>query len=228
MDLLHWIERIFAQYGYFVLLVGLPLDFIILPIPPAQTTIIITGYLVSRNILFWLPALITAFLGSIIGITAIYMIGYKAGKPILSRFITRKHKQSAIMQKAQQWHDRYGHKVLLFSFFIPGIRQFYGYYMGITRVSYRTFALYGYTGAAIWVLFSFMVGYSFAEQWQAVIKFVEENISIISSGLIVTVLAIFTYKYRVQFIRFVRNIASKEVQLKWPKFLRFFRAKDRD
>lgn len=46
MNLIDVVERLFDQYGYYVLLIGLPLDFIALPIPLA------TARLHIRDILF--------------------------------------------------------------------------------------------------------------------------------------------------------------------------------
>lgn len=44
------IERLFAQYGYLVLLIGLPMELIALPIPPGNSTLAYTGYLSYKNV----------------------------------------------------------------------------------------------------------------------------------------------------------------------------------
>ena len=45
------VERLFAQYGYLVLLIGLPIELIASPIPPGNSTLAYTGYLSFKNVL---------------------------------------------------------------------------------------------------------------------------------------------------------------------------------
>jgi membrane protein DedA with SNARE-associated domain len=62
------VERLFAQYGYFVLLMGLPMELIASPIPPGNSTLAYTGYLSYKKVLDILPALAAAYSGTIIHI----------------------------------------------------------------------------------------------------------------------------------------------------------------
>lgn len=81
MNLIDVVERLFDQYGYYVLLIGLPLDFIALPIPPGNSTLTYTGYLVYLGLLEWLPAYLLALTGACLGVTITYAIGYRFGSP---------------------------------------------------------------------------------------------------------------------------------------------------
>jgi membrane protein DedA with SNARE-associated domain len=182
MEALAWIERIFEQYGYFVLLLGLPIDFIALPLPPGQTTLTYTGYLSYKGNLSLLPAMLSAFAGAMIGVTTTYTIGYQAGARLLEsigrkRMISPKH-----LERTRRYYERYGNKLLLISYFLPGIRQFTGYFAGTLRVPFRTFALYSYTGAACWVTVFIGIGYGFGEQWQTVFALVEQYLKYIFIG----------------------------------------------
>jgi membrane protein DedA with SNARE-associated domain len=173
MSLLDLIEIWFGRYGYLVLLVGLPLDAIALPIPPGNTTLAFTGYLVFREKLAWLPAIASAFAGAVLGMTVTYWLGYKLGQPLIERFGKRIFLKPAVLEKTRKYYDKYGNKLLLVCYFIPGVRQFAGYFVGILRVPYRTFALYAYTGLGLWVLVFTGIGYLFGEQWQSAFHFVE-------------------------------------------------------
>ena len=57
MNLFELVERLFEQYGYLVLLIGLPLDFIALPIPPGNTTLTYTGFLTYKGVIDMIPAM---------------------------------------------------------------------------------------------------------------------------------------------------------------------------
>ncbi|MBN2981432.1 MULTISPECIES: DedA family protein [Cohnella] len=196
MELLEYIERLFSQYGYWVLLIGLPLDAIALPIPPGNTTLALTGYLASQRILAWLPALGSAYSGAVIGITATYWLGRKIGAPLVERYGKWLFLKPDHVAKTRKAYDRYGSKVLLFSYFLPGIRQFIGYFAGIIQVPYRSFALYAYTGCALWVSAFFLIGYGFGDQWEIVFGLVERYMKFVFAGLCAAAAVVFGLKWR--------------------------------
>lgn len=182
---MEWIEDMLSQYGYLVLIVGLPLDFIALPIPPAQTTITLTGYLSYAGTMTGWLGLLSAYIGSATGITITYGIGYAAGSALLNRFGPKIGLTEERLGKIRSSYDKYGNKMLFFNFFIPGIRQFTGYFVGMMRIPFRTFALYAYPGAAVWVLAFFGIGYFFGEQWEIVFGVVERFINYILAAAVV-------------------------------------------
>ncbi|WP_435921762.1 DedA family protein [Paenibacillus sp. DYY-L-2] len=196
MNLLEWIEGMFREYGYFVLLLGLPVDFIALPLPPGQTTLTYSGYLAFKGILDLLPVILAAFAGSCIGITITYLIGHHVGAPLIQRFGKWLFLKPSYIEKTRRIYDKYGNRMLLISFFVPGVRQFFGYFVGIIRIPFRTFALYAYPGALIWVVAFVGIGYIFGDQWQAVIGIVENYLVYIFSLLGVIVFAILYVRWR--------------------------------
>lgn len=183
MNVFEVVEQLFEQFGYLVLLLGLPLDFIALPIPPGNSTLTYTGYLSYKGVLNWFIALIMAYAGSIIGVTITYSIGYKLGVPLIERYGKLLSLNSSSLDKTLNYYDKYGHKLLLIGFFIPGLRQFIGYFIGIVRIPYKTVALYAYTGLALWVIGFFSIGFVFGEQWQRVFLLVENYLKYIFSVL---------------------------------------------
>ncbi len=174
MDLIGVVERLFHEYGYLVLLIGLPLDFIALPIPPGNSTLTYTGFLASKDVLHGLTAITVALAGSIIGITITYVIGYKAGMPVIERYGHWLFLKPEIVEKTRYYYDKYGDRLLLISFFIPGVRQFIGYFIGIIRVPYQKVLPYAYTGVALWIIAFFSIGYFFGEHWQYMFSIIEQ------------------------------------------------------
>lgn len=190
MNFIELVEELFKQYGYFVLLLGLPLDFIILPIPPGNSTLTYTGYLSYKGILEEVPAVVLALAGAYIGVTITYFIGYKLGMPLIERYGKWLFLKPSMVEKTRKHYDKYGNKLLLISFFIPGVRQFIGYFIGIIRVPYRTFALYAYSGAGLWVITFFAIGYVFGDQWEYMFRLVEEYLKVFFIGAGALVLAL--------------------------------------
>lgn len=166
-----YIEHLFAQYGYFVLFIGLTLEFIALPFP-GETTMTYAGYLSYQGIIHWLPAIILSFLGTTFGMTLTYWIGYKAGMPFIHRYgkwlFLSEHK----VEKTNHWFNKYGKKLLFIGYFIPGVRHFTGYFSGIIRIPFRTFALYAYSGACFWVIFFIGLGYICGPYWESVFELI--------------------------------------------------------
>lgn len=177
MNLIDVVERLFDQYGYYVLLIGLPLDFIALPIPPGNSTLTYTGYLVYLGLLYWLPAYLFALAGAILGVTITYSLGYRFGTPLVDRFGKWLSIHPEFLEKTRRRYDKYGDKLLLYVFFIPGVRQFIGYFIGIIRLPYRTVVTYAYAGTALWVTVFFSIGYVFGEQWKQVFQIVERSLT---------------------------------------------------
>ncbi|NEN81491.1 DedA family protein [Paenibacillus elgii] len=183
MNLLQVVQQLFEQYGYFVLLIGLPLDFIALPIPPGNSTLAYTGYLSFKGVLSWLPAFAAALTGAFIGVTVTYWIGHKVGMPLIERYGKWLSLKPAHVEKTRRYYDKYGEKLLLIAFFIPGIRQFLGYFIGIIRVPYRKVVIYAYAGTTLWVASFFAVGYVFGEQWEQMFMLIERNLKMFFIGL---------------------------------------------
>ncbi|UVI32016.1 DedA family protein [Paenibacillus spongiae] len=196
MKLLLYIEQLFADYGYYVLLIGLPLDAIALPIPPGNMTLAYTGYLSSKGVLRWLPAMAAASAGSMLGITATYWIGYSLGMPLIERWGKWLLIKPAHLEKARSSYEKHGNKLLLFSYFVPGVRQFIGYFVGMIRVPFPVFALYAYTGSLLWVNAFVGIGYLFGDQWPLVLMAVERCLKFIVIGLSILLGALLLLKWR--------------------------------
>ncbi|GAA0382322.1 DedA family protein [Bacillus horti] len=207
MKLLELVEQLFAQYGYLVLLIGLPLDAIALPIPPGNTTLTYTGYLSFKGVLDLLPAIAAAFGGAAIGMTITYWIGYNVGFPLTKRYGKWLSVKLEHLEKTRKNYEKYGNWFLTFSFFMPGIRQFIGYFVGIIRIPFRTFAFYAYLGAALWVLAFVGIGFIFGEQWQYVFSLFEAYLKYIFIGLCV-LLAVLGYLRLRKFLKMKKKMLS--------------------
>lgn len=196
MKLLQFVEQLFAQYGYWVLLIGLPLDMIASPIPPGNTTLTYTGYLAFKGVLRWLPAMGAAYAGALIGMTVTYFIGYRLGVPLIERYGKWLLLKPEHLEKTRASYNKHGNKLLFISYFMPGIRQFIGYFAGIIRVPYPTFALYAYSGSFLWILVFIGIGYVFGDQWQMAFMWVERFFKYIFIGLLAVLVVVVFFKWR--------------------------------
>ena len=83
--------------------------------------------------------------------TLSYWIGFKLGKPFFEKYGHRFHMGPDTINKTSDWFSKHGNKLLIVAYFIPGVRHITGYFSGITRLPFRTFALFAYSGSFLWV-----------------------------------------------------------------------------
>ncbi|MBB6670092.1 DedA family protein [Cohnella nanjingensis] len=164
---MHIIEWWLEQYGYLTLFIGLLLEYIALPFP-GELVMGYSGYLVFQGKLHLLPALLLSWGGTSIGMTVTYGIGRKLGYPFLSKFGPKFFLDAKKLSKTTDAFERYGSKLLFFSFFIPGVRHFTGYLAGALNVPYRKFAIYTYSGALFWVVTFLVGGRLLGSKWEQI------------------------------------------------------------
>ncbi|WP_151737946.1 DedA family protein ['Paenibacillus yunnanensis' Narsing Rao et al. 2020] len=197
MEMLKWIEELFAAYGYSVLFVGLLLEFIALPFP-GETTMAFAGFLSYTGRLDFAALVAVAFAGTTIGMTLTYLIGLKAGLPFIQRYGRWFLFSPAKLEKTQRWFERYGSILVSIGYFIPGVRHFTGYFSGIIALPFRKFAAYAYGGALLWVLLFLGIGKIFGPQWLGIFHLFELYALWIISAVAAAAALILLYRYRQQ------------------------------
>jgi membrane protein DedA with SNARE-associated domain len=160
-----------SQYGYAGLFTLLLLGIVGLPIPD-ETLLVFSGYLVSTGRLRPLPTFLAGFAGSMGGISLSYTIGRTLGRPFVLRYGRFFHITEQRIERIHRWFQRVGEWLLTIGYFIPGVRHFTALIAGMSELEYRTFALFAYAGAAIWVGTFLSIGYFVGENWRAAISLV--------------------------------------------------------
>ncbi len=153
------------QYGYIVLFVALMLELIALPLP-GDVLMSYCGYLVFNGELNLFLSILIAWIGTSIGVTISYFIGYKLGLPFFEKYGKIFHLKPKLLVKTSKWFSKYGDKLLIIAYFIPGVRHVTGYFSGITRLPFRTFAIYAYIGSLLWVSVFVYMGRMLGKHWE--------------------------------------------------------------
>jgi len=199
------IDTWFNQYGYYLLFGVLFLDYVAVFFP-GQTVLIYSGYLSYNDIIHWFPAILLALIGTIGGLTVTYTIGYTAGVPFVQRcgkwIFLDEHK----MQRMYRWFEKHGKVFLMISCFLPGIRQFTGYFAGIVQLPFRTFAIFTFTSALLWVGCCFLLGRLFAPWLYLLFTIMERYGWIVLVCLCGALLLYFTLrKYKISAVKRTRG-----------------------
>lgn len=186
------------QFGYIVLFVALLLELIALPLP-GEVLMSYSGFLVYQGHLNWTLSILLAGVGACIGMTISYWVGYKLGTPFFDKYGHRFHMGPERIEKISHCYKKYGNKLLIVAYFIPGVRHITGYFSGITRLPYRTFALFSYSGAFVWGTTFITLGKVLGPQWEQFHTSIKKYLiigSLIASCILV---AIYMYKkYKVK------------------------------
>lgn len=96
---------------------------------------------------------VAAFLGNVVG----YEIGRKLGPPLYERdgrVLKRKY-----FDNTAEFFERHGSKALVLGRFVPFVRTYVTVVAGITRMRRRSFLLWSFVGAVLWVLAIVLAGF---------------------------------------------------------------------
>jgi membrane protein DedA with SNARE-associated domain len=176
-----------TQYGSFALFGLLALGIILLPIPD-ETLLILAGVFASKGKLLLLPTIIASFAGSMCGITVSFLLGAGFGKYLINHYGGWIGFTQSKRDMVYSWFKRYGKWTLVFGYFIPGVRHLTGVLAGMGKLEYPQFALFAYSGAAIWASTFLSLGYFLGDYWVQMI----ENLEISSDTLLLVFLVIIT------------------------------------
>lgn len=172
-----------STYGYVAIFALLVFGIVGLPIPD-ETLLVFSGYLIWKGHLSPVPTVVTAFLGSICGITLSYFMGRTLGLGFIHKWGRYIHVTEDRLARVHRWFDRIGHWALFIGYYIAGVRHFTAVVAGTSSLEYRSFAIYAYTGGLVWVCTFLGIGYYFGDHWQQVIETVHENLILASIVLI--------------------------------------------
>ena len=183
-----------ARYGYAAIFGLLWCGIIGVPVPD-EFLLTGCGFLVFQGHLGLVPTLGSAWAGSAFGITCSYAIGRTVGWKFLhSRAGRWLHIRDEHIRRVHDWFDRIGHWALLVGYFIPGVRHFTAIVAGTSKLELGSFALFAYTGAAIWVSTFIFIGYHFGRQWGEILAEVERHLEVASIATGVVVVAYLTFR----------------------------------
>ena len=201
---MEWIHRLFEHHGYLVLFLGLFSESLAAPFP-GELAMAYSGYLAFLGQFQLVFVILYAFLGAAIGTTATYFIGQKMGIPFFAKYGKFIFLHPGRIEKITVWFEKYGDKILLISYFIPGFRHFTGYVSGIIRIRFRTFLIYNHTGALLWVTTYILIGRLLGQRFESIVPLITKY-SLRVGCLIVLGIATFLLvrKYKRQMLAFAK------------------------
>lgn len=190
---MHYLIGLVNHYGYIILFSALVLKLIAVPFP-GELLLTYCGFLVYTSKMNWIISILVATAGAILGVTITYFIGNKVGARFFDKYGSYIHLGPEQMEKTSKWFETSGNKLLILAYFIPGVFHVAGYFAGITKISYRKFALNSYLGALIWTATFISLGKVLGPNWHTfhspILKY------LIIGSLIIAFILIIIYTYK--------------------------------
>ncbi len=183
-----------SSYGYFALFGSLVFGIVGLPIPD-ETLLTLSGFFVFKGQFSFVPTFLTAFSGSIAGISLSYAVGRFGGYRFLRRYGPRLRITEEKLQSVDLWYERVGKWMLTFGYFIPGIRHVMALVAGTSNMRYPVFAAFAYTGGVFWSLTFISLGYYLGNSW-AEVRNHRLLLAAVAGGLIVLIFVIWYLKLK--------------------------------
>lgn len=162
---MNFIMDLFNHYGYIVLLIALILEMIAFPLP-GETLMIYCGYVIYQGKMNFGCSILVAAAGVCMGITLSYFVGRTLGITFFEKYGHYIHINKNKLDKTSMWFEKYGNKMLVVAYFIPGVRHVTGYFSGLMNMSYKKFATNAYVGAFIWTTTFISVGNFLGVNWE--------------------------------------------------------------
>ena len=154
-DLINIIQTV-GYVGLFVMVFGESGFFMFFL--PGDSLLFTAGILASQGVFSIWTLLVIFVLAAVLGDSAGYWVGNKAGAWLLSQkdrlFFKKKH-----IQAAQDFFDKHGGKALILARFVPAVRTFVPVAAGIGKMEYKKFLSYNIIGGLIWGVGMPLLGY---------------------------------------------------------------------
>jgi membrane protein DedA with SNARE-associated domain len=203
---------LFEQHSYLILFLGIFLELLALPIS-GEFLMSYAGYFVFQGKMNYILALLTVFVSGGIGITATYWIGRAGGYRLIEKYGKYIHLGPERYKKIAAWFERSGSKLLVFAYFIPGVRHFIGYVSGISRMPFRKFIIPAYTGSFLWGFCFITLGKVLGPRWEVFHQAASKYFIIFIIVIGVWLATFFAYRfYKIQIKNFFIHLLKSLIE----------------
>jgi membrane protein DedA with SNARE-associated domain len=147
---LHALEPTLDQYGYLAVAGLVFIEDFGVPVPGETILILAAVYAGTGRLNILLVALL-GFCGAVLGDNVGFAIGHFGGRRLVLRYGRYVFITPERLDRATDFFERHGGKIIIVARFIEGLRQANGIVAGITGMHWRRFLIFNAIGAALWV-----------------------------------------------------------------------------
>lgn len=157
------------------------------PPVPSEAVLPFAGFLVGRGDLSAVTAMAAATAGSTVGALVLYALGRSGGRAMLLRHRRIFRLSADDLDRADDWFDRHGWKVVLLARMVPLARSVVSVPAGTSQMPLGRFLLLTAAGSAVWNGILLSLGAGFGDRYEQIARLVGR-----ASTTVVIVLGIVT------------------------------------
>jgi membrane-associated protein len=152
---------------------------VIAPFLPGDSLLFIAGALAATGGMDVHIVVVLLIIAAVLGDAVNYQIGAWLG-PRIFKDDNARYLKKAHLEKAHAFYEKWGGAAIILARFTPFLRTYVPFVAGMSRMSYRKFALYNITGGIIWVASLTYLGYFFGN-----IPWVKANQGFMVIGIVI-------------------------------------------
>jgi membrane protein DedA with SNARE-associated domain len=152
------IAPVLNHYGYLAVAFLVTVEDFGIPVP-GETVLIAAALYAGAGRMNVVAVGVIGFLAAVVGDNIGFAIGHFGGRALALRFGRYVFLTSERLDKAEDFFERHGGKIIVVARFIEGLRQANGIVAGISGMHWRRFLFFNAIGAALWVGVWVSVGY---------------------------------------------------------------------
>ncbi|MGE0257235.1 MAG: DedA family protein [Alphaproteobacteria bacterium] len=166
-----WIIGFIERTGYFGIAAMMLAENVFPPIP-SELIMPLAGFTAARGELSIVGAVLVGSVGSVLGSTLWYFIGYWLGGERLRRVAARHGRWLTVtpddIDAACAWFDRHGGKAVLIGRLVPAVRTLISVPAGIAKMPLLPFLVYSGIGTLVWTALLGAAGFYLETQYRLV------------------------------------------------------------
>jgi membrane protein DedA with SNARE-associated domain len=155
---LHSLEPTLNHFGYLAVLGLVLIEDFGVPVP-GETALIVAAVYAGAGRLSIVLVAVLGFCGALLGDNIGFAIGHFGGRRLVQRYGRYILLTPERLDRATDFFERHGGKIIIVARFIEGLRQANGIIAGTTGMYWSRFLIFNAIGAALWVVVWTSVGY---------------------------------------------------------------------
>lgn len=163
---------------------------------PSEAVLPFAGFLVSRGDLNPVVGLGAATAGSTVGALALYLVGRYGGRAVLLRHGHLFRLSERDLDRADDWFDRHGWKVVFFARMVPLARSVVSVPAGTSEMPIGRFLLLTAAGSTVWNILLMSLGAAFGERYDELGQSIGRISTVVVVVLVVAMVAAAVWWYR--------------------------------
>ena len=188
-----WILDLIDRGGYLAVALLMLLENIFPPIP-SEVVMPVAGIVAGRGDLSIALVILFGTVGAVAGQLLWYWLGLRISEEGLKRLARRHGRWLTVSQrdidKADDWFDKHGGRVVMFGRLIPGVRTLISLPAGLSGMPLSRFLIYSTIGSGTWTAALGIAGYALGERQENITHWIGP----VSTGVLATMVVFYLYR----------------------------------